>query len=251
MVALRCRNSRHRVRASLQQFVLPSAVPIILLGLLVFVVLAFAGVVLLSLALRYRASTTRRQARPWVASLNIWLTVFSTVFFLSFALLLSFWVPSAFRFAVIGMGCGAILGLLGSAVTRWERRPNGLFYTPNRWLAVVITFTIAARFIYGWWRATHSGSSASVEQHLLINASATQLSVAVAAGLVAYYLIYSIGVRLQLARYQRNFESAATVLTIRDEQRRSTKAAGSSLFKSSFLILAWRLFCYLLRQWRR
>src|SRR6266576_1543675 len=112
-----------------------------------------------ALALRYRAGTARRQARPWVASLNVWLTGFSAVFFLSFTLLLSFWVPSAFRFAVIGMGCGAILGLLGLALTRWERRPNGLFYTPNRWLAVVITLAIAARFVYGWWRATHSGSS--------------------------------------------------------------------------------------------
>ena len=139
---------------------LTSAVPIILFGLLVFVLLAFAGVVLLSLALRYRAGTARRQARPWVASLNVWLTGFSAVFFLSFTLLLSFWVPSAFRFAVIGTGCGAILGLLGLALTRWERRPNGLFYTPNRWLAVVITLTIAVRFIYGWWHATHSGGSA-------------------------------------------------------------------------------------------
>src|SRR5213082_3368479 len=120
--------------------VLPSAVPIILFALLLFVLLALAGVVLLSLALRYRAGTARRQARPWVASLNVWLTGFSSVFFLSFILLLSFWVPSAFRFAVIGMGCGVILGLLGLALTRWERRSNGLFYTPNRWLAVVITF---------------------------------------------------------------------------------------------------------------
>ncbi len=230
---------------------LTSAVPIILFGLLVFVLLAFAGVVLLSLALRYRAGTARRQARPWVASLNVWLTGFSAVFFLSFTLLLSFWVPSAFRFAVIGMGCGAILGLLGLALTRWERRPNGLFYTPNRWLAVVITLAIAARFIYGWWHATHSGGSAPGEQRWLITASAMQLSVAVAAGLVAYYLIYSIGVRLQLGRHDRRLESAATVPTIHDEQRRGTIAVGSPLLKSSFLILAWRLFRYVLRHWRR
>ena len=177
--------------------------PIILFGLLVFVLLAFAGVVLLSLALRYRAGTARRQARPWVASLNVWLTGFSAVFFLSFTLLLSFWVPSAFRFAVIGMGCGAILGLLGLALTRWERRPNGLFYTPNRWLAVVITLAIAARFIYGWWRATHSGSSAPGEQHWVMTASGTELSLAVAAGLIAYYLAYSIGVRLRVARHEQ------------------------------------------------
>jgi hypothetical protein len=71
-------------------------VPIILLALLLFVLLALAGVILLSLALRYRAGTARRQARRWVASLNVWMTSFSVVFFLCFTFLLSFWVNSPF-----------------------------------------------------------------------------------------------------------------------------------------------------------
>ena len=171
---------------------LPSAVPIIVFALLLFVLLAFAGVVLLSLALRYRAGTARRQARRWVASLNIWMTSFSTVFFLSFTLLLSFWVDSAFRFALIGMGCGGILGLVSLAMTHWESQPKGLFYTPSRWLALFITLTIAARFIYGWWRATHPGSNVTGDQHWLITASGTQLSLAVAAGLIGYYLVYPL-----------------------------------------------------------
>src|SRR5207302_9723293 len=119
--------------------------------MLLFVLLALAGVVLLSLALRYRVGTARRQARRWVASLNVWMTSFSVIFFLSFTLLLSFWVGSAFRFSLIGMGVGGILGLLGLAVTRWESRPEGLFYTPSRWLAFLIIFAIAARVMHGWW----------------------------------------------------------------------------------------------------
>jgi hypothetical protein len=181
-------------------------VPIILFALLVFVLLAFAGVVLLSLVLRYRAGTARRQARRWVASLNIWMTSFSAVFFLAFTFLLSFWVDSAFRFAVIGMGCGGVLALLSLGITRWESRPQGLFYTPNRWLALLVTLAIAARFVYGWWRATHSNSNAPGDQHWLITASGTQLSLAIAAGLIAYYLVYSIGVRLRITRHeQRRF----------------------------------------------
>jgi len=174
-------------------------VPIIVFALLLFVLLAFTGVVLLSLALRYRAGTARRQARRWVASLNVWMTSFSAVFFLSFTLLLSFWVDSAFRFTLIGLGCGGILGLIGLAMTRWESQPDGFFYTPSRWLALLITLAIAARFVYGWWRATHSGSNAPADQHWLITASGTQLSVAVAAGLIGYYLVYSVGVRLRIA----------------------------------------------------
>jgi len=176
-----------------------SPVPIIVFALLLFVLLAFTGVVLLSLALRYRAGTARRQARRWVASLNVWMTSLSAVFFLSFTLLLSFWVDSAFRFTLIGLGCGGILGLIGLAMTRWESQPEGFFYTPSRWLALLITLAIAARFVYGWWRATHSGSNAPADQHWLITASGTQLSVAVAAGLIGYYLVYSVGVRLRIA----------------------------------------------------
>jgi hypothetical protein len=178
-------------------------VPIIIFTLLLFVLLAFGGVILLSLALRYRAGTARRQARRWVVSLNVWATSFSAVFFLSFTLLLSFWVGSAFRFALIGMGCGAILGLLGLAMTRWENQDEGLFYTPSRWLAFLIVSAIAARFVYGWWHATHSGNGAPGDQHWLITASGTQLSLAVAAGLIAYYLVYSIGVRLRLMRHEQ------------------------------------------------
>jgi hypothetical protein len=185
------------------RFVLPSAVPIILFALLLFVLLALGGVVLLSLALRYRAGTARRQARRWVASLNVWMTSFSAVLFVSFTFLLSLWIGSAFRFALIGMGFGAILALLGLAMTRWERRSEGFFYTPNRWLALLVTLAIAARFVNGWWHATHSDSSAPGNQHWLMTTSGTQFSLAVAAGLIGYYLVYSIGVHLQVARHEQ------------------------------------------------
>jgi hypothetical protein len=178
-------------------------VPIIILGLLVFVLFAIGGVVLLSLALRYRAGTSRRQARRWIATMNVWMTSFSAVFFLAFTLLLSFWVGSAFRFGLMGIVAGGLLGLLGLALTRWERRTEGLFYTPSRWLAFIIVFAIAGRIVYAWWRATHHTSLPADDHHVLITASGAQLSLVVAAGLIGYYLVYSIGVSLRLRRYER------------------------------------------------
>jgi hypothetical protein len=178
-------------------------VPIILFALLFFVLLAVGGVVLLSLALRYRAGTARRQGRRWIASLNVWMTGLSAVFFLSFTFVISFWLGTAFRFALIGMAFGGIVGLLGLALTRWESQPEGLFYTPSRWLAILVTLAIAARFVYGWWHATHSGSSAPGDKHWLMTASGTELSLTVAAGLIGYYLVYSIGVRLRVARHEQ------------------------------------------------
>src|SRR5437588_4509351 len=160
--------------------VLTSAVPIILFALLLFVVLAFGGVGLLSLALRYRAGTARRQGRRWVATVNVWMTSFSAVLFLFVAFLMSFWLGPTLQFALAGMAIGAVLGLLGLALTRWEIEREELFYTPSRWLALIITFAITARFIYGWWHVTHSRNSAPGEQHWLMSASAAQFSFAVA-----------------------------------------------------------------------
>jgi len=176
-------------------------VPIILFALLLFVLLAFGGVVLLSLALRYRAGTARRQGRRWVATINVWATSFSAVFFLCFTLLISFWLGPSLRFALAGMVVGGFLGLIGLMVTRWESHPEGFFYTPSRWLALLIVLAIAARLVYGWWHGLHHNVSG--DQHWLTSASGTQLSVAVAAGLIGYYLVYAIGVRIRMTRHEK------------------------------------------------
>jgi hypothetical protein len=181
--------------------VLTSAVPLILFALLLFVVLAFGGVVLLSLALRYRAGTARRQGRRWAATINVWATSFSAIFFLCFTFLISFWLGPTLRFALTGMAVGVLLGLLGLILTRWESHSEGLFYTPSRWLALLLVLAIATRLIYGWWHAAHVGGTAT--QHWLTNASGTQLSIAVAAALIGYYLIYAIGVRIRITRHDK------------------------------------------------
>src|SRR5437762_13645921 len=104
----------------------------ILFALLLFVLLAFAGVILLSLTLRYRAGTARRQGRRWVATVNVWVTSFSAALFLCFSFLISFSLGPTLQFALTGMAVGAVLGLLGLMLTRWESQPDGLFYKIGR-----------------------------------------------------------------------------------------------------------------------
>jgi len=41
------------------------------------------------------------------------------------------------------------------------------------------------------------------EQHWFLSASGTQLSVAVAAGLIGYYLVYAIGVRIRITGHEK------------------------------------------------
>ncbi|MEO8440698.1 MAG: hypothetical protein ABI540_10825 [Spartobacteria bacterium] len=175
--------------------------PLLLIALLLLVIVAFGGVVLLSVALRYRAGTARRQGRRWVATLNMWLTGFSALLFLLFAAGASFWIEHALRLALVGAGIGVLLGLGGLALTRWEMERGGLFYTPSRSLALLITTAIVARVVYGFWRHFHPAETSA--SNPLLAASAAQLSLAVAAGLISYYLVYAIGVRWRLQRYER------------------------------------------------
>ena len=173
--------------------------PFLLVALLLFVLLALAGVILLSIALRYRAGTARRRGRRWIATTNVWMTSISALFFLLLAALFSFWIGGTFAYALGGLGLGALFGLLGLTLTRWEAKAEGLFYTPSRWLALFLTLAIAARLAYGWWRGLHASGP-----HPFLSASGMQLSLAVGGGLIGYYFAYAIGVRLRLARHEKD-----------------------------------------------
>ncbi len=109
-----------------------------------------------SLVQRYRVGTARRPARRWVATTNFVLMIFSAVVFLWAASLTNFWVPKAFSSALMGFGGGTVLGLLGVALTRWEQTPRGLYYTPNRWLILLLVVAISGRSLYSYWRGWHA-----------------------------------------------------------------------------------------------
>ena len=69
--------------------------------------LAMIAFVPLSLVLRYRASTARRLARGWVATLNVLAIASSVALFLITAAVTGFWVPRAFPYSLMGLGRGA------------------------------------------------------------------------------------------------------------------------------------------------
>ncbi|PZR76889.1 MAG: hypothetical protein DLM52_05440 [Chthoniobacterales bacterium] len=111
---------------------------------------------------------------------------------------MSFWVRHAFEYAGVGMAGGALLGLIALALTHWEVSNEAFYYTPNRWLALLVVFALAGRLAYGWWRGVHAAGT-----HSFLTASGTVWSLAIAAGVVGYYLVYAIGVRRRLLRHHR------------------------------------------------
>jgi hypothetical protein len=166
---------------------------VILLPLLLIALVMPIVLVPLALVQRYRAGKSRRVARPWLATLNAGTLVISVLCFLAGVAFTSLWVTKAFPFALAGLAGGCLLGILGLALTRWERTPDGLHYTPNSFLALAVTLLVAARLAYSLWRVWQGWSLAAGERAWLID-SGIPGSLAVGGIALGYSLAYWIGV---------------------------------------------------------
>lgn len=167
-------------------------IPIVLLLVLVFV----AATPFL-LIIRYRLGVARRPARRWIANVNLVSLLASAAIFLWAAAVTNFWVPNAFRYSLIGLIAGVLLGLLGLKVTRWEPTARVLYYTPNRWLVLLITIAVTTRLLYGLWRIWHAWRTTGHDGSWLASAGIPG-SMAVGAMVLGYYLTYFAGVRWRL-----------------------------------------------------
>lgn len=175
--------------------------PLLLLALVLLLPLFVTLAMPFILVQRYRLGTARRRARSWVAVLNLLLLLCSAACFVWAAAFANFWVPRAFFFALVGLASGGLLALVGLLLTRWEESPRALHYTPNRWLVLVLTFAVAARLLYGIWRALHAwGTRADHASWLATTGLAGSLGVG--ALVLGYYLIYHAGIWRRLRRLQ-------------------------------------------------
>lgn len=167
--------------------------------LVVFVLLLSTPLLLI---IRYRVGTARRPARPWIATINLLSLLLSAGIFLWIAALTNFWVRNAFAYSLVGFASGVLLGLLGLLVTRWEKTATVTYYTPNRWLVLLITLAVAARMLYGFWRIWHAWRTTGTDSSWLASAGIPG-SMAVGALVLGYYFTYFAGVRWQIRATSR------------------------------------------------
>ena len=156
----------------------------------------------LMLVQRYRVGTSRKQARPWLATFGLVMMAGSTIFFLAGAGVTSFWVQDAFLGALAGVGAGAVLGVLGLLLTRWEAKPGSLHYTPSRLLVLTVTLVVSARLLYGFYRSW-AAARAGIEGAGLVAAFGIPESLAAGGVVIGYYLAYGAGLRWRIKRWER------------------------------------------------
>lgn len=173
----------------------------VLVVLIVILAAALASVVLMpvSLVMRYRTGKARRQARGWVASLNVATLGLSVVLCLVAAVVTSVWVPGAMSYTLAGLAGGCLLGMAGLVLARWEPTPRALYYTPNAWLVLLVTVVVAARLAYSVWRTWHAWE-AGLDHTSLIVASGVRGSLAAGGIVLGYYLTFWVGVLRRVRR---------------------------------------------------
>jgi hypothetical protein len=171
----------------------------LLAGLLAILLVVAATPFLL--IIRFRLGVARRPARRWILTINLLSLLASTALFLWIAALTNSWIPNAFRYSLIGFISGVLLGLVGLRVTSWERTPRVLYYTPNRWLVLLITIAVTTRLLFGLWRIWHAWRTTGHDASWLASAGIPG-SMAVGALVLGYYLTYFVGIRWRLGNAQ-------------------------------------------------
>jgi hypothetical protein len=172
---------------------------LMLLLVLPLVVIALMPLILIQ---RYRMGIARRQARAWVATLNLVLLALTVVLFLTGAAITTIWVPHALSGAAAGIVAGLGLGVLGLVLTRWEPTPATLHYTPNRWLVLLVTFMVSARIAYGLWRSWQV-AQAGIYGTEMVLAFGIPESLAAGGAVIGHYVAYAIGLRRRIGQWQR------------------------------------------------
>lgn len=167
---------------------------------LVFLVLFMVVTLPLSIAMRFRAGSTRRRAWGWLISLNLVAALISSAMLLVTAAVSNAWIPNTFRYTLIGSACGFALGIAGLGLSRWETTAQGLHYTPNRWLILLLTLIVTARIFYGFWRAWHAWQT-TPDGASWLAASGAAGSMGAGAAVLGYYVIYWAGLQRRVKRH--------------------------------------------------
>jgi hypothetical protein len=90
-----------------------------------------------------------------------------------------------------GLLPGALLGLLGLRLTRFETNASGHFYTPNTHIGIALSALFVGRMVY---RLVVLGGTAAAQNHAPPFQS--PLTLLILGLTVAYYLVYQTGLLL-------------------------------------------------------
>jgi len=145
---------------------------------------------------RFYSRARRMVGRQQLSNVRPWITV--CVFPILTVLLAIASVAQPMSPMALGAGIviGVCLGVYGLRKTRFEKTPQGLFYTPNAHLGIALSLLLLGRIIYRLVQVYQASGSVTGPQ---INSATTPLTLLIFGTLVGYYVTYAVG----LLRWKR------------------------------------------------
>lgn len=109
--------------------------------------------------------------------------------------------PTSLLALAAGVAVGLCLGLYGLRVTRFEKTPEGLFYTPSAHVGIALSLLFLGRILYRFVQIYALGASAGVSpgEGSHIGYATTPITLLIFGTLAGYYVTYAVG----LLRWQR------------------------------------------------
>ena len=146
--------------------------------------IVFGGLIVWSLYRRVRRNIGRQPLRPVRITISIVIFAIVSLIFLS----LSVSTPRLLLGLGGGLLLGALLGLVGLRLTKFETTDIGHFYTPNTPIGVAISVLFIGRMLYRFWVV--NDAMAAPHSPAAFQSPLTFFIFGLTAG---YYLVYYIG----------------------------------------------------------
>ena len=118
-------------------------------------------------------------------SVRPWITVVALPILVSLIALASMAHPMVLGALLGGIAAGIGLGVYGLKLTKFEKTPEGLFYTPNAHLGIALSLLLVGRVIY---RIVQVSTVASANSF-----GSSPFAMAILGTLAGYYVTYAIG----------------------------------------------------------
>ena len=96
-----------------------------------------------------------------------------------------------------GVAIGAMLGLYGLRLTKFEQTPQGLYYTPNAHLGIALSLLLIGRIAFRFAQVALMGGAAAAPPGDFLN---SPITLAIFGTLAGYYVCYAVG----LIRWDRS-----------------------------------------------
>ncbi|MDB6107010.1 MAG: hypothetical protein JWO52_7009 [Gammaproteobacteria bacterium] len=145
---------------------------------------------------RFYSRARRMVGRQQLSSVRPWITVCVFPILTVFLAVASIAQPMSPLALSGGIVVGVCLGVYGLRKTRFEKTPQGLFYTPNAHLGIALSLLLLGRIIYRLIQVYETSGSTAGPQ---LNYATTPVTLLIFGTLVGYYVTYAVG----LLRWQR------------------------------------------------